>query len=197
MSIKEKPPDDKRTNYFKCVKIPLKHVLKNQDINVPKITEAVIKCNKIVINTLMFMKHYLLDYFEKNNKLPEIDKVFINSCMKILCNKSATGRPAKKEIKELKDKLTTFFNSNYKPLIKDTDLDYTHLNTVLDYLTIGIITMYENNIKLHYVEYIERFVNIIWKKKETIIKIKEDNKEEVKQKELLNEFCRQLRKMIY
>ena len=115
--------------------------------------------------------------------------------MKILCNESASGRPPKKEIKELKDKLTTFYNSDYKPLIKDTDLDYTHLNTVLDYLTIGIITMYENNIKLHYVEYIERYVNIVWKKKETIIKIKEENKDEEKQKELVNEFCRQLRKI--
>ena len=191
---KTKPPD-KHTDYFKCVKIPLKHVLKNPDINLPKITDAVIKCNKIVINTLMFMKLYLLDYFEKNNKLPEIDKVFVNSCMKILCNESVSGRPPKKEIKELKDKLTTFYNSDYKSLIKDTNLDYTHLNTVLDYLTIGIITMYENNIKLHYVEYIERFVNIIWKKKETIIKIKEENKNEDKQKELVNEFCRQLRKI--
>jgi len=191
---KTKPPD-KLTDYFKCVKIPLKHVLKNPDINLPKITEAVIKCNKIIINTLMFMKLYLLDYFEKNNKLPEIDKVFVNSCMKILCNESASGRPPKKEIKELKDKLTTFYNSDYKPLIKDTDLDYTHLNTVLDYLTIGIITMYENNIKLHYVEYVERYVNIVWKKKETIIKIKEENKDEEKQKELVNEFCRQLRKI--
>ena len=191
---KTKPPD-KATDYFKCVKIPLKHVLKNSDINLPKITNAVIKCNKIVINTLMFMKLYLLDYFEKNNKLPEIDKVFVNSCMKILCNESASGRPPKKEIKELKDKLTAFYNSDYKPLIKDTDLDYTHLNTVLDYLTIGIITMYENNIKLHYVEYIERFVNIVWKKKDTIIKIKEENKDEEKQKELVNEFCRQLRKI--
>ena len=203
---KTKPPD-KATDYFKCVKIPLKHVLKNPDINLPKITNAVIKCNKIVINTLMFMKLYLLDNFEKNNKLPEIDKVFVNSCMKILCNESASGRPPKKEIKELKDKLTTFYNSDYKPLIKDTDLDYTHLNTVLDYLTIGIITMYENNIKLHYVEYIERYVNIVWKKKETIIKIKEsaaivatkseglENKDEEKQKELVNEFCRQLRKI--
>ena len=191
---KNKPPD-KPTDYFKCIKIPLKHVLKNPDINLPKITDAVIKCNKIVINTLMFMKLYLLDYFEKNNKLPEIDKVFVNSCMKILCNESASGRPPKKEIKELKDKLITFYNSDYKPFIKDTDLDYTHLNTVLDYLTIGIITMYENNIKLHYVEYIERFVNIIWKKKETIVKIKEENKEEDKQKELVNEFCRQLRKI--
>jgi transposase len=191
---KTKPPD-KPTDYFKCIKIPLKHVLKNPDINLAKITDAVIKCNKIVINTLMFMKLYLLDYFEKNNKLPEIDKVFVNSCMKILCNESASGRPPKKEIKELKDKLTTFYNSDYKPLIKDTYLDYTHLNTVLDYLTIGIITMYENNTKLHYVEYIERFVNIIWKKKETIVKIKEENKEEENQKELVNEFCRQLRKI--
>jgi transposase len=191
---KTKPPD-KPIDYFKCVKIPIKHVLKNPDINLPKITDAVIKCNKIVINTLMFIKLYLLDYFEKNNKLPEIDKVFVNSCMKILCNESASGRPPKKEIKELKDKLTAFYNSDYKPLIKDTDLDYTHLNTVLDYLTIGIITMYENNIKLHYVEYIERYVNIVWKKKETIIKIKEENKDEEKQKELVNEFCRQLRKI--
>ena len=191
---KHKPPD-KSTDYFKCVKIPLKHVLKNPDINLPKITDAVIKCNKIVINTLMFMKLYLLNYFEKNNKLPDIDKVFVNSCMKILCNESASGRPPKKEIKELKDKLTAFYKSDYKPLIKDTDLDYTHLNTVLDYLTIGIITMYENNIKLHYVEYIERYVNIIWKKKNTITKIKEENKNEEKQKELINEFCRQIRKI--
>jgi len=187
---KTKPPD-----YFKCVKVPLKHVIKNPDINLPKITDAVIKCNKIVINTLMFMKLYLLDYFEKNNKLPDIDKVFVNSCMKILCNENAARRPPKKEVKDLKDKLTIFYNSDYKPLIKDTVLDYLHLNTVLDYLTIGIITMYENNIKLHYVEYIERFVNIIWKKKETIIKIKEENKDEEKQKELVNEFCRQLRKI--
>jgi transposase len=115
--------------------------------------------------------------------------------MKILCNESASGRPPKKEIKELKDKLTVFYNSDYKTLIKDTNLDYTHLNTVLDYLTIGIITMYENNIKLHYVEYIERYVNIIWKKKDTITKIKEENKDEDKQKELVNEFCRQLRKI--
>jgi hypothetical protein len=49
---KTKPPD-KPIDYFKCVKIPLKHVLKNPDINLPQITDAVIKCNKIVINTLI------------------------------------------------------------------------------------------------------------------------------------------------
>ena len=45
------------------------------------------------------------------------------------------------------------------------NLEYTHMNTILDYLSISIITDYENNIKCHYVEYIERYVNVIWKKK--------------------------------
>lgn len=187
---KKKPPD-----YFKCVKIPIKHVLKNPDTNSPKITNGVIKSNKIIIHTLLFMKLYLLNYYEKNNKLPIIDKVFVNSCMKILCNENANGRPPKKEVKELKDTLTKFYNKEYKPLIQNDPLDYTHLNTVLDYLTVDIITMYENNIKLHYVEYVERYVNVMWKKKDTINKIKEDNKDETTQKELINEFCRQLRKI--
>jgi len=49
------------------------------------------------------------------------------------------------------------------------------MNTILDYLTIDIITMYDNNIKLHYVEYVERFVNVVWKKKYMIEKIRKLN----------------------
>ena len=74
----------------------MKSVLKHPDINLPKITHAVIQCNKIVINTLFFMKLYILDYYEKNKTLPNIDKTFINCCMKILCNEKASGRPQKK-----------------------------------------------------------------------------------------------------
>ena len=55
------------------------------------------------------------------------------------------------------------------------ELNYKHMNTILDYLTIDIITMYDNNIKLHYVEYVERFVNVVWKKKYMIEKIRKLN----------------------
>jgi hypothetical protein len=89
MEIKEKPPDD----FFKGIKTSLKSVLKHPDINLPKITNAVIKCNKIVIQTLMFMKLFLLDHYDKNNTLPIINDEFINSCMKILCNEKSSGRP--------------------------------------------------------------------------------------------------------
>ena len=45
--------------------------------------------------------------------------------------------------------------------MQNEELDYTHMNTILDYLTIDILIMYENNIKEHFVEYLERYVNVI------------------------------------
>ena len=191
MSIKEKPPDD----FFKGIKISLKSVLKHPDINLPKITNAVIKCNKIVIQTLMFMKLFLLDHYDKHNKLPTINDEFINSCMKILCNEKASGRPPKKEIKELKDALTAFYITDFQPLIQNENLDYTHMNTILDYLTIDILTMYENNIKFHYVEYVERYVNVIWKKKFIMNKIRKLNITQKEKEQRVNNLCSQLRKI--
>lgn len=190
MNIKEHPPD----NFYKCIKVSLKHILKHHDINQPKINKVVIKAHKIVIHTLQFMKLYLLDYYDKNNTLLKIDKVFINSCMKILCEEKSTGRPPKKEIKELKENLSNFYKKHYKSLRQNETLDYTYMNTILDYLTIDILTMYENNIKQHYVEYVERFVNVMWNKKDELEKIKETEPKD-KQQELINSFCSQLRRI--
>ena len=183
------------TDFFKGIKTSLKSVLKHPDINLPKITNAVIKCNKIVIQTMMFMKLFLLAHYDKHNKLPVINDEFINSCMKILCNEKASGRPPKKEIKELKDRLTAFYKTEFQPLIQNENLDYTHMNTILDYLTIDILTMYENNIKLHYVEYVERYVNVIWKKKFIMNKIRNLNITQKAKEQRVNNLCNQLRKI--
>lgn len=45
MEEKEKPPDE----FFKCVKLPLKYVIKHPDINIPKIQETAIMANYNVI----------------------------------------------------------------------------------------------------------------------------------------------------
>ena len=183
------------TDFFKGIKTSLKSVLKHPDINLPKITNAVIKCNKIVIQTLMFMKLFLLDHYDKHNSLPVINDEFINSCMKILCNEKSSGRPPKKEIKELKDNLTAFYKTDFQPIIQNENLDYIHMNTILDYLTIDILTMYENNIKLHYVEYVERYVNVVWKKKFIISKIRNMNITQKAKEQRVNNLCNQLRKI--
>ena len=191
MSEPKKPPDD----FFKAVKLPLKYILKRPEVNEAKLTKAVIQCNKIVIQSLMFMKLYLLHYYKTTNALPTIDKMFINSCMKIVCLEKASGRPPNKATKDLKDTLTAFYKTQYEPLIQNDPLEYTHLNTVLDYLTIDILTMYENNIKLHYVEYVERYVNVVWKKKFLMEQIRKKNLT-VKEKDAkIHQLCSELRKI--
>ena len=191
MEIKEKPPE-----FFKSIKTSLKSILKHQDINLPKINDAVIRANKIVIHTLQFMKLFLLNYYENNgHTLPPIDGEFINSCMKILCNEKTTGRPPKPEIKNLKDKLTLFYNEHYKPTTQNDPIDYTYLNTALDYLTEDIETMYENNIQNHYVEYVERYVNVVWKKQVITEKIRKLGKTKKEREDRIRNLCNELRKI--
>jgi len=167
---KEKPPE-----FFKSTKTSLKSILKHPEINTKKINDVVFKAHKIVIHTLQFLKLYLIHYFETNNHiLPDIDNVLILNVMKVICGEKHTkqGKPPKKETIELKDKLTTFYTKHYKPYTQSEELDYEYMSNVLSYLCEDIMTMYENNIQLHYVDYIERFVNIVWKKKMLVEKIR-------------------------
>jgi len=167
---KEKPPE-----FFKSTKTSLKSILKHTEINTTKINDVVIKAHKIVIHALQFLKLYMLHHYETNNNiLPDIDKVLILNVMKIVCGEkhTNTGKPPKRETIELKDKLTAFYTEHYKPYTQPEQLDYEYMSNVLSYLCEDIMTMYENNIQLHYVDYVERFVNVVWKKKMLVEKIR-------------------------
>ena len=189
-NIKEKPPD-----FYKGVKVPVKYVLKHPEINLPKINDAVMRAHKIVIHGLMFMKLYLLHFYNHHNTIPEIDHCFVVNCLKIVCVKGGLGRPPSDETKELKDKLNSFYEEHYKPLRQDDKLTYAHMNTILDYLADDIIIMYKNNIQLHYVEYVERFVNVYWKKKYIINKIRRLSFTKKEKDNRINKLCSQLRKI--
>jgi transposase len=115
--------------------------------------------------------------------------------MKILCNEKAQGKPPKPEIKALKEQLKTFYTEHYLPTTQHDPLDYTHINTVLDYLTEDILTMYENNIELHYVEYVERYVNVVWKKKFLTEKIRKLGKTKAEREARIRNLCNELRKI--
>ena len=190
---KEKPLE-----FFKSIKTSLKSVLKHPEINTKILNDAVVRSNKIVIHTLQFLKLYLLDYYENNNNtLPVISKELINNSMKVICGEKTEkrGKPAKNETIEMKDKLTTFYNHHYLPLTQNDPIDYAGLNTVLDYLKEDVITMYENNIQLHYVEYIERYVNVVWKKKIIVDKIRKLGKTHKESETRVRNLCAELRKI--
>jgi hypothetical protein len=190
---KEKPPE-----FFKSIKTSLKSVLKHPELNTKIINDAVVKSNKIVIHTLQFLKLYLLDYYENNNQtLPIVSKELINNSMKVVCGEKTEkrGKPPNKETIEIKDKLTTFYNQHYLPLTQNDPIDYAGLNTTLDYLKEDVITMYENNIQLHYVEYVERYVNVVWKKKLIMNKIRKLGKTKMERDTRIRTLCADLRKI--
>lgn len=190
---KEKPPE-----FFKSIKTSLKSVLKHPELNAKIINDAVVKSNKIVIHTLQFLKLYLLDYYENNTEtLPIISKELINNSMKVVCGEKTEkrGKPPKKETVEMKEKLIFFYNQQYLPLTQNDPIDYSGLSTVLDYLKEDIITMYENNIQLHYVEYVERYVNVVWKKKIIIDKIRKLGKTKMERDARIRTLCADLRKI--
>ena len=193
MEEKEKPPE-----FFKSIKTSLKSILKHPEINTAKINDVVIKSHKIVIHTLQFLKLYLMHHYETHNQsLPIIDKKLINTTMKVMCGEKETnkGRPPNKDTLELKDKLTMFYKEHYQPYTQEDKLDYTYMSNVLAYLTEDIITMYENNIQLHYVDYVERFVNVVWKKKMLTEKIRKLYKTKTERESRIRSLCGELRKI--
>ena len=167
---KEKPPE-----FFKSTKTSLKSILKHPVINTRKINDVVIKAHKIVIHTLQFLKMYILHHYQTQSQtIPIIDKIFILNVMKVVCGEKHTnqGRLPKKETLDLIENLTSFYTEHYKPYTQPEQLDYEYMSNVLSYLCEDIMTMYENNIQLHYVDYVERFVNVVWKKKMVVEKIR-------------------------
>ena len=167
---KEKPPE-----FFKSTKTSLKSILKHPEINTTKINDVVIKAHKIVIHTLQFLKMYILHHYQTySHTIPIIDKVLILNVMKVVCGEKHTnqGRLPKKETLELIENLTSFYTEHYKPYTQPEQLDYEYMSNVLSYLCEDIMTMYENNIQLHYVDYVERFVNVVWKKRMIVEKIR-------------------------
>jgi hypothetical protein len=117
--------------------------------------------------------------------------------MKVVCGEKTEkrGKPAKNETIEMKNMLTTFYNHHYLPLTQNDPINYTGLNTVMDYLKEDIMTMYENNIQLHYVEYVERYVNIVWKKNMIVEKIRKMYKTKKERETKIRNLCNELRKI--
>ncbi|RLN66155.1 hypothetical protein BBJ28_00019559 [Nothophytophthora sp. Chile5] len=86
------------------------------------------------------------------------------------------------------------YSEHYESMMLDT-LNYRHLNAVLDCMAINVITMYGNNIKQLYCQYVERFVNVSLQKRERIEAIKATEESAGQKKTQTNLLCRELRKV--
>jgi hypothetical protein len=180
-------------DFMKTNKDNITNILWNEE-NLPKINELVYRTNQIVIHTYLFLKLYIIELYYQKKDFPKIDKEYLCDIFKVItireCNSGGyTNDTMPEKLKTLKK----FYNDKYKNLIvKDDVIYYDGLSYVLAYEAIDMITNINNNIEMHLIDHINKYINLhfeIKKKAELITKENNDkNIRKEKHKELYAEF---------
>jgi len=197
MVLKTKPKvkvKKKEDNYYfmKTVKDNIKNIIK-ADSTTSIINDLAIKTNKIVIHSYQFIKLYCLDLYKNNKPFPKIDKEFICDVFKVITIRKcgSGGYTDEKMPQQLKD-LTLFYKDHYKSTCDEKEiLYYDKMSYILAYEAIDMITNIENNIREHFIQHLNKFVNISFKLKDNMDKITKETKDKelrkLQKKELYNE----------
>ena len=162
MSVKKEPPDK-----YRCLKLPISRILfRNNDGEKKKELEkqmkhlqnAITRTNTITSKTYFLLRLWILHKYHNQKDIPEITKDTISMCMKSILLPSSGQKPKGNNALLLKE----FQKLNMMELNLDLD-DGSNLSAILEYYITTMITSIENNIKMHFFDYIKRFVNSYFK----------------------------------
>ena len=179
------------SNNYSTIKIPLIKILKNinSELNKNKImlilNNTIDRVNQLVIHTYNFLRLFNLITNQKiNNNFIKITPDIVMIVMKVFIKNAPRGRQLLGENKTLYDFFIDFYEKQYKPLYDGNKIDGKNLSGILNYIQTEIVTAIENNIKLHFNDYINRFVNSSFKIEHNNLldKLKGKEREELKNK---------------
>jgi len=153
MYEKVKPPDK-----YRCIKLPIQKIIKSDlPIDVlERINDAVSRTNTITTNSYFLLRLWVLQKYHNNQEIPIITEDTIRMSMKSLVKASAGPKPKGNNLALLQE-FQNIGNSIF------TLHDGKNLSAILDYYATTMITAIENNIKMHFIDYIKRFVNSYFK----------------------------------
>jgi hypothetical protein len=154
----KKPPDKYRT-----IKCSLKSIVKNK-LNQTKLFDACYRTHQIVIHTYQFLRLWILNKYHNKENIPLITDDTIKMAFKSLLKDSQGPKPKGTNL-NLYNEFKKLYDDEYKKLNYENKLDGVNLSQILGYMSIDMLTNIENNIKLHFVKYLNRFVNSSYKKR--------------------------------
>ena len=183
--VKEKKKDEENFDYMKTNKDNIKNVLKDPNI-LPIINDLVNRTNKIVIHSYQFIKLYCIFLYENELKFPVIDKEFICNVFKVLTiRRCGSGGYTEDNMPEQLQELTEFYREHYSNTISNNEtIYYDKLSYVLPYEAIDMITNINNNIQEHFIDHLNKYVNIVFNIKEKSAKITTENNDKIIRKQL-------------
>ena len=148
----KKPPDK-----YKCIKLPITSILNNKEESKKifnTIQDAVYRTNYITTKTNLLLRLWCLDKYHNGIDIPFINENTIKMCMKSLILPSSGPKPKNNNLLLLNE---------FKNLHNFTLEDGVNLSSILNYYAITILTSIETNIKMHFFDYVNRFINSYFK----------------------------------
>ena len=142
---------------YTTIKTTLKSVLYNHKEVQPVITNMVFEMNDLMIHSYQFIRLYVLKCYNDNQPLPEINEKFILYCIKVLGEKTNTGR--KEKDTSMLDTLQEFYNTEYQPLLNHEKTPLKNKSNMLPYLATQLHTSLSNNTQEHFIQHFLRFIN--------------------------------------
>ena len=193
--IKEKKKDEENFDYMKTNKDNIKNIIRDENLLI-LINDITIRTNKIVIHTYQFLKLYLLYLYENNQPFPVLDKEYICDIFKVITKrKFNTGYTEDNMPTQLKT-LTDFYKNNYASTISNDEIIYyDRLPYILAYEAIDMITNITNNIQEHFIDNLNKYVNILFDVKAKSNEITKNNKNKVIRKELHKQLYDEINKV--
>ena len=153
----KKPPDKYRT-----IKCSLKSIIKPA-LNNTTLFDACMRTHQIVIHTYHFLRLWILHKYHNKKDIPFISDDTIKMAFKALLKDSQGPKPKGTNL-ELFIEFKKFYDNEYKNLNYTDKIDGNNLSQILGYMSIDMLTNIENNIKLHFIKYVFRFVNSSFRK---------------------------------
>ena len=175
----KKPPDKYRT-----IKCSLKSISKNE-LNQTKLFDACYRTHQIVIHTYQFLRLWILNKYHNKQEIPIITDDTIKMAFKSLLKDSQGPKPKGTNL-SLYNEFKKLYDDEYKKLNYEIKLDGVNLSQILCYMAIDMLTNIENNIKLHFIKYLNRFVNSSFKKQNNELLEKCDKETKTKLRKELN-----------
>jgi hypothetical protein len=194
--VKEKKKEEDNFDFMKTNKDNINNVIKEKPI-LPIINDLVNRTNKIVIQAYQFIKMYCIYCYDNHIHFPKIDKLFISQIFIVITKRmSKQGAFTEKNMPEQVKILTQFYNEHYSSTLTENDIVYyDKLKYILAYEAIDMVTNINNNIQEHFIDHLNKYVNLTFQIKEKSAEITKNNKDKVVRKELYKQLYDEFNKV--
>lgn len=124
-----------------------------------EINNIVNNSNKVVIQTYFFLKSWILKKYEKVEPIPKITDEVIRLIFKLLTITKVSKKITDPYHLELYADMEDFYNERYVQIMQQPKVECSNYAQVFHYISTDIVTNIENNIKMHFFDYVKCFVN--------------------------------------